>query len=72
MYIRYLTRRGLKSLPELPEFQLSLKPDEYELPEADPVWGCGKFEFPQQTLKKHLNHDHKETKSSTLLEGNWF
>ncbi|KAG6438424.1 hypothetical protein SASPL_103367 [Salvia splendens] len=46
--------KGLKSLPE---FQLSLKPDEYELPEADPVWGCGKFEFPEH------EHDAKETKS---------
>ncbi|KAG6435095.1 hypothetical protein SASPL_106746 [Salvia splendens] len=50
--------KGLKSLPELPEFQLSLKPDEYELPEADPLWDC-----PEQTLKKHLNHDDKETKT---------
>ncbi|KAL1547407.1 hypothetical protein AAHA92_23891 [Salvia divinorum] len=55
--------KGLKSLPELPEFQLSLKPDEYELPEADPAWGCGKFGFPEQTLKKHLDHDEKESKS---------
>ncbi|KAL7106572.1 hypothetical protein ACP275_06G002400 [Erythranthe tilingii] len=52
--------KGLKKLPELPEFQLSLKPDEYELPEVD----SAKWEIPvpavQTTLKEHLNDaDHQ-------------
>ncbi|XP_057800515.1 uncharacterized protein LOC131015992 [Salvia miltiorrhiza] len=41
--------KGPKSLPELPEFQLSLKPDEYELPEVDPVWGCGNWKISKAT-----------------------
>lgn len=50
-----LNCRGPKSLPELPEFQLSLKPDDYELPELDPAW-----ETPQQMLKEHINHGDKK------------
>ncbi|KAL5058803.1 hypothetical protein RYX36_030407 [Vicia faba] len=30
--------KGLQALPDLPEFQLSLHPDDYELPEIDPAW----------------------------------
>lgn len=52
--------RDLQNLPDLPEFQLSLKPDEYELPEVDPAWDCGKWEITEQTLKEHLN-DEPET-----------
>ncbi|KAG8385012.1 hypothetical protein BUALT_Bualt04G0177900 [Buddleja alternifolia] len=52
--------KGLQSLPDLPEFQLSLKPDEYELPEMDPAWDCGKWEIPEQTLKEHLNDGQDE------------
>lgn len=44
--------RGLKNIPQLPEFQLSLKPDDYELPELDPVWDCGKWEVPHKTLNE--------------------
>ncbi|KAF3334463.1 BRO1-like domain-containing protein [Carex littledalei] len=47
----------LQSLPDLPEFQLSLRPDPYELPKADPLWeseDCG----PQiQSLKDHLEDE---------------
>ncbi|KAK4417939.1 hypothetical protein Salat_2206600 [Sesamum alatum] len=52
--------KDLQILPDLPEFQLSLKPEEYELPEVDPAWDCGKWEIPEQTLKEHLN-DEPET-----------
>ncbi|GAB2284129.1 hypothetical protein Dimus_018599 [Dionaea muscipula] len=30
--------KGLDELPELPEFQLSLRPDDYELPMDNPIW----------------------------------
>ncbi|KAL6567735.1 hypothetical protein OROGR_001403 [Orobanche gracilis] len=49
--------KGLHTLPDLPEFQLCLKPDEYELPEPDPAWDCGKWEISRQTLKEHLDLD---------------
>lgn len=52
--------RGLQILPDLPEFQLSLKPDDYELPKPDPVWDFGKWEIPEQTLKEHLTDDDDE------------
>ncbi|KAH6811326.1 Endosomal targeting BRO1-like domain-containing protein [Perilla frutescens var. hirtella] len=42
--------KDLRILADLPEFQLSLKPDDYDLPELDPAW-----DFPPQTLKEHLN-----------------
>ncbi|KAJ4733058.1 Endosomal targeting BRO1-like domain-containing protein [Rhynchospora pubera] len=47
----------LQSLPDLPEFQLSLRPEPYELPNADHLWeseDCG----PQiQSLKDHLEDE---------------
>ncbi|KAI6692249.1 hypothetical protein NL676_019959 [Syzygium grande] len=46
--------KSLQTLPDLPEFQLSLRPDDYELPEIDPAWDCGKWEIENQTLKEHL------------------
>ncbi|XXG41717.1 hypothetical protein AAC387_Pa01g2125 [Persea americana] len=47
-------------LPDLPDFLLSLKPDDYELPDIDPSWGSEKCEPQVQTLKAHLNdHDDK-------------
>ncbi|KAL6547164.1 hypothetical protein OROMI_022885 [Orobanche minor] len=49
--------KGHHILPDLPEFQLCLKPDDYELPELDPAWDCGKWEIPRQTLKEHLDLD---------------
>ncbi|KAL3813928.1 hypothetical protein ACJIZ3_015196 [Penstemon smallii] len=56
--------KGLQNLPDLPEFQLSLKPDDYELPELDPAWDCEKWEIPGQTLKQHLN-DQEEGEPQT-------
>ncbi|XP_056168594.1 uncharacterized protein LOC115680158 [Syzygium oleosum] len=46
--------KSLQTLPDLPEFQLSLRPDDYELPEIDPAWDRGKWEIENQTLKEHL------------------
>ena len=46
--------RALQSLPDLPDFQLSLRPDDYELPETDPAWDCEKWENQSQPLKEHL------------------
>lgn len=58
--------RGLQSLPELPEFQLSLRPDEYELPEIDPAWDNKNWENLGQPLKEHLiDSDENPTDSYT-------
>ncbi|XP_049385298.1 uncharacterized protein LOC125849284 isoform X1 [Solanum stenotomum] len=42
--------KDLRVLPDLPEFQLSLKPEDYTLPEADSTWDI----IPGQSLKEHL------------------
>ncbi|PIN01706.1 hypothetical protein CDL12_25782 [Handroanthus impetiginosus] len=55
--------KSLQILPDLPEFQLSLKPDDYELPELDPAWDCGKWEIPGLTLKEHLSDGPDETET---------
>ncbi|XP_030527703.1 uncharacterized protein LOC115739004 [Rhodamnia argentea] len=55
--------KALQTLPDLPEFQLSLRPDDYELPEIDPVWDCGKWEIESQTLKEHLKDYEDEIES---------
>jgi hypothetical protein len=41
-------------LPDLPEFQLSLRPDDYQLPEIDLAWDSEKWEIQGQPLKNHL------------------
>ncbi|XP_027352332.1 uncharacterized protein LOC113863105 isoform X2 [Abrus precatorius] len=46
--------KGLQALPDLPEFQLSLHPDDYELPEIDPAWDSKNWESLGQPLKEHL------------------
>ncbi|GAA0151013.1 hypothetical protein LIER_09826 [Lithospermum erythrorhizon] len=46
--------KDLQTLPELPEFELSLKPD-YELPEIDSAWNSEKWDIPGQALKGYLN-----------------
>uniref|UniRef100_A0A5B7AMU4 BRO1 domain-containing protein n=1 Tax=Davidia involucrata TaxID=16924 RepID=A0A5B7AMU4_DAVIN len=55
--------KGLQILPDLPEFQLSLRPDDYELPEMDSAWDSEKWEIQGQTLKEHLKdcEDEMET-----------
>jgi hypothetical protein len=52
--------KDLQILPDLPEFQLTLKPDEYELPEIDSSWNNKKpEEISSQMLKEPL-HDGKD------------
>ncbi|KAF9622399.1 hypothetical protein IFM89_031202 [Coptis chinensis] len=46
--------KALQSLPDLPDFPLSLRPDDYKLPELDPAWESGKWEVEVPTLKEHL------------------
>ncbi|CAN1243804.1 hypothetical protein LINPERPRIM_LOCUS5830 [Linum perenne] len=45
--------KSLQALPELPEFQLSLRPDEYTVPEADSGW-----EIQRQEHNGHEAEDH--------------
>ncbi|CAI9114482.1 OLC1v1015214C1 [Oldenlandia corymbosa var. corymbosa] len=55
--------KGLRILPDLPEFQLSLKPDDYELPDLNPAWDRENWEtIPGQRLKEHLEDSEDETK----------
>ncbi|KAF5200222.1 Endosomal targeting bro1-like domain-containing protein [Thalictrum thalictroides] len=44
--------KSLKSVPDLPEFSLSLRPDDYKLPEIDPAWDTEKLETKVPTLKE--------------------
>ncbi|XP_068667069.1 uncharacterized protein [Aristolochia californica] len=46
-------------LPDLPDFPLSLKADDYDLPEIDTLWDSEKIEPQVQTLKEHF-HDEEE------------
>ncbi|KAK4845746.1 hypothetical protein QYF36_008648 [Acer negundo] len=46
--------KALQTLPDLPDFQLSLRPDDYELPEINQAWNSEKWEMQSQTLKAHL------------------
>ncbi|XAR58317.1 hypothetical protein NMG60_11026765 [Bertholletia excelsa] len=46
---------GLQMLPDLPEFQLSLRPDDFELPEMDSAWNGS------QLLQEHLQDCEDET-----------
>ncbi|CAM8990519.1 unnamed protein product [Rhodiola kirilowii] len=44
----------LQVLPDLPEFQLSLTPDEFTLPEVHSAWDKNNWDIPDHTLKEHL------------------
>ncbi|KAK1271925.1 hypothetical protein QJS04_geneDACA020891 [Acorus gramineus] len=44
-------------LPDLPEFQLSLRPDDYELPDIDAMWDAETCQPQVQTLKAHLEDE---------------
>ncbi|GAB4847357.1 hypothetical protein Ancab_026415 [Ancistrocladus abbreviatus] len=55
--------KGLHALPDLPEFQLSLRPDDYELPTIDPAWNRDNWEFLGQPLKDHLNDSDDGTET---------
>lgn len=50
-------------MPDLPEFQLSLRPDDYQLPEMDPAWDAEKWETEGQPLKEHLKDSEDETET---------
>ncbi|KAH9743244.1 BRO1 domain-containing protein [Citrus sinensis] len=60
--------KALQALPELPNFQLSLRPDNYELPEIDQAWNTEKWEIESQTLKEHLKDCENNTRSDTESE----
>ncbi|KAF6137983.1 hypothetical protein GIB67_041856 [Kingdonia uniflora] len=49
--------KALQTLPELPDFALSLRPDDYKLPEIDTTWSCEEWETQVQTLKGHLENE---------------
>ncbi|KAK9925566.1 hypothetical protein M0R45_033887 [Rubus argutus] len=53
-------------LPDLPEFQLSLRPDDYQLPEIDPAWESEKWETQGQSLlKEQLNDSDDDDETET-------
>ncbi|KAK9272193.1 hypothetical protein L1049_002564 [Liquidambar formosana] len=52
--------KAFEALPDLPEFQLSLRPDDYELPEIYQAWDSEKWDIPGQTLKEHLKDSEDE------------
>ncbi|KAL5979206.1 hypothetical protein ACLOJK_019104 [Asimina triloba] len=58
------TLRAPHELPDLPEFPLSLKPDEYELPDTGSMWESQKLEPEVQTLKEHLEDEEDEVENT--------
>lgn len=52
--------KALQALPDLPDFQLSLAPDDYVLPEIDPAWDRNKWGVHSQPLKVHLKDSEDE------------
>ncbi|XP_017246757.1 uncharacterized protein LOC108218353 [Daucus carota subsp. sativus] len=46
--------KGLQILPDLPEFQLSLKPEDYQLPEPHLAWDTENMEITWQTPNEQL------------------
>ncbi|KNA11519.1 hypothetical protein SOVF_134480 [Spinacia oleracea] len=57
--------KGLQPPPELPEFQLSLRPDDYELPKVDSAWSREKWEVIGQPLKDHLEDPEDVTEDES-------
>uniref|UniRef100_A0A0D9XSE8 BRO1 domain-containing protein n=1 Tax=Leersia perrieri TaxID=77586 RepID=A0A0D9XSE8_9ORYZ len=53
---------ALQSLPDLPEFALSLRPEGYELPTTDSIWDNVDSQPQIQSLKEHL-HDEDEVET---------
>lgn len=51
---------ALQSIPDLPEFALSLRPEGYELPSTDSIWENANGQPQIQSLKEHLNDDEDE------------
>lgn len=52
--------KDYQSLPDLPEFALSLKPDEYNLPSIDALWDNKNCQTQVQTLKAHIKDEVEE------------
>ncbi|KAK9678101.1 hypothetical protein RND81_11G188300 [Saponaria officinalis] len=52
--------KDLQPPPELPEFQLSLRPDDYMFPEIDTAFTKEKWEIQGQLLKEHLDDPEVE------------
>uniref|UniRef100_A0A0E0MFS7 BRO1 domain-containing protein n=1 Tax=Oryza punctata TaxID=4537 RepID=A0A0E0MFS7_ORYPU len=48
---------ALQSLPDLPEFALSLRPEGYELPSTDSIWDNVDSQPQIQSLKEHLDDE---------------
>uniref|UniRef100_A0A6N2MMS6 BRO1 domain-containing protein n=1 Tax=Salix viminalis TaxID=40686 RepID=A0A6N2MMS6_SALVM len=55
--------KALQALPDLPDFQLSLVPDDYILPEIDSAWDRSKWEIQSQPLKEHLEDSEDEAET---------
>nr|XP_010929626.1 uncharacterized protein LOC105051051 isoform X2 [Elaeis guineensis] len=51
---------AFQSLPDLPEFPLSLKPDDYELPNIDASWESEDCQPQIQSLKAHLKDEEDD------------
>ncbi|NP_001169451.1 uncharacterized isoform X1 [Zea mays] len=51
---------ALQSVPDLPEFALSLRPDGYELPSTDSIWDNVDGQPQIQSLKEHMIDDEDE------------
>ncbi|GJN25659.1 hypothetical protein PR202_gb13516 [Eleusine coracana subsp. coracana] len=51
---------ALQSIPDLPEFALSLRPEGYELPNTDSIWENVNCQPQIQSLKEHLNDDEDQ------------
>ncbi|VAH56957.1 unnamed protein product [Triticum turgidum subsp. durum] len=56
-------KSALQSLPDLPEFPLSLRPEDYEFPGTDSIWENVDCQPQIQSLKEHLEDD-PETEDS--------
>ncbi|KAB5516215.1 hypothetical protein DKX38_026863 [Salix brachista] len=54
---------ALQALPDLPDFDLSLAPDDFVLPEIDPAWDRNKGGIHSQPLKEHLKDSEDETET---------
>lgn len=58
--ILFCSCRAFQSLPDLPEFPLSLKPDDYELPNVDASWDSEDCQPQIQSLKAHLKDEEDD------------
>lgn len=60
--------RHLQALPDLPEFPLSLRPDDYELPEVGACWSSENGQPQLLTLKAHLKDEIDSDWSAILID----